>query len=112
MLRLSVLYAALDGDTAVRLLHLLAGLAVWEYAEQSARYIFGEALGDPVADQIWAALATGELDRTDISSLLGRNLSSGRLTAALNLLTSGKARFESRPQEDGKGRPREVWARA
>ena len=43
VLRLSVIYAALDGAEAIRLPHLKAALAVWEYAESSARYIFGDA---------------------------------------------------------------------
>ena len=32
--------------------HLEAALEVWRYVEQSARYIFGEALGDALADTI------------------------------------------------------------
>ena len=35
---------------------LLATFAIWEYSKDSARYIFGDALGDPVADRILAAL--------------------------------------------------------
>ena len=35
-------------------------LAVWEYAEHSARYIFGDALGDPLADEILAAIPASE----------------------------------------------------
>jgi hypothetical protein len=29
---------------------------LWDYAEESARYIFGDATGDPVADAILQAL--------------------------------------------------------
>jgi hypothetical protein len=56
VLRLSVLYAVLDGESVVRLPHLEAATAVWEYCEDSARYIFGDATGDPVADRIIEAL--------------------------------------------------------
>ena len=35
-------------------------MAVWEYAEHSARYIFGDALGDPLADEILAAIPASE----------------------------------------------------
>ena len=47
VLRLSVLYAAVDGVDAIRLPHLKADLGVWEYVEASALYIFGNATGDP-----------------------------------------------------------------
>jgi len=112
VLRLSVLYAALDGAAAIRLSHLKAALAVWEYCEDSARWIFGDATGDPIADRILEALSHGELTRTTIySGLFGRNVSAGRIAQALALLlTHGRARHESRDPE-GKGRPTEIWAR-
>ena len=111
VLRLSVLYAALDGADAIGLPHLKAALAVWEYCEASARHIFGNALGDPVADQILAALAQSELTRTQIYNMFGRNVPSARIAQALILLlTHGQARFEQRDSE-GRGRPTEVWMR-
>jgi hypothetical protein len=111
VLRLSVLYAALDGAEAIRLPHLKAALAVWEYSEESARYIFGDATGDPNADRIIEALAYRELSRTDINALFGRNVRSERIDQALNLLrVHGRARFEVR-DPSGKGRPSEIWIR-
>jgi hypothetical protein len=56
VLRLSVLYAALDRSAVITADHLLAALAVWRYAEESARWIFGDATGDPTADTIIGAL--------------------------------------------------------
>ena len=55
-LRFSLLYALLDGAAAIRRPHLEAALAVWQYAEDSARFIFGDATGDPIADRILSAL--------------------------------------------------------
>jgi hypothetical protein len=52
VMRIACLYALLDGLREVRREHLLAGLAVWKYCEASARYIFGDALGDPLADTV------------------------------------------------------------
>jgi hypothetical protein len=68
--------------------HLQAALALWDYAEKSVRFIFGNALGDPVADQIYNALKIDKngLTRTEISNLLGRNIQAGRIGAALDLL--------------------------
>ena len=109
VLRLSVLYAALDGADAMKLPHLMAALAVWQYAEDSARYIFGDATGDPVADRIHESLLQfGEMTRTDINSkVFGRHVSAGRISQALALLHKvSKARFEKRETE---GRSIEVW---
>ncbi len=44
VLRLSALYAVLDRSPMIREPHLLAALAVWDYAEASARRIFGSLL--------------------------------------------------------------------
>jgi hypothetical protein len=109
VLRLSLLYAVLDGADEIRREHLDAALAVWEYSEASARYIFGDVLGDPTADEILKALraaATG-LTRTDIRDHFRRNKQEGEITRALYLLhQKGLARFER--QETG-GRPIERW---
>lgn len=110
VVRLSMLYALLSKSSVIRAEHLHAALAVWKYAEASALYIFGDALGDPVADDILRALrmAPGGLTRTDIfSGLFGRNQSSARIGRALALLAEGGlARCE---REDTGGRPGERW---
>jgi hypothetical protein len=54
--RLAALYAIMNESYEIEHGHLLAALALWDYAEQSARYVFGDATGDPVADQILEAL--------------------------------------------------------
>jgi hypothetical protein len=111
VVRLSVLYAALDCSALIRAEHLMAALAVWRYCEQSARWAFGDATGDPTADAILSALRrNGDLDRQDINDLLGRHLNRSRIDAALGLLlTSGLARMR---REATGGRPREVWRAA
>ena len=107
---LSLVYALLDGAAHIDVVHLKAALAVWEYCEASAARIFGNALGDPVADEILLALrqaGSGGMTRTAIRDLFGRHRSSDRVGAALALLvTKGRARTEHK--ESG-GRPVEVW---
>lgn len=49
--RLSLIYALLDLSGVIRVEHLRAALAVWDYCEQSVWRIFGEASGDPDADK-------------------------------------------------------------
>jgi hypothetical protein len=110
VIRIALIYAVLDNSTAVDLPHLRAALAVWDYCEQSASQIFGDALGDPIADAIQVALrqaGKAGLSRTDIRDLFGRNCSGDRLGVALALLkTRGRARTEMRTTA---GRPSETW---
>jgi len=109
VLRLSLLYAVLDGAQEIRREHLDAALAVWEYCEASARYVFGDMVGDPVADALIKALRTASagLTRTEIRDHFHRKKQEGEITRALFLLHSkGLARFER--QESG-GRPVERW---
>ena len=57
-MRLAALYAVMDKSKTIEKEHLMAALALWHYAEASARYIFGDATGDRVADRIMEALRT------------------------------------------------------
>jgi hypothetical protein len=109
--RLALLYSLLDGRGEIGTDHLGAALAVWEYAEASVRYIWGDALGDPIADEILRALrAAGSvgMSRTAISNLFGRNRNAGQIGRALAMLVAaGKARMEK--QDYTGGRPVEMW---
>jgi hypothetical protein len=111
-IRLALLYALLDLKSEIGVDHLKAAGAVWEYAQASAIRIFGDALGDPVADEILRALQhagdTG-MTRTAIRDLFGRNQASERIGASLGLLAANaRARMEHR--QTG-GRPVETWFR-
>ena len=109
-IRLAALYAVLDLSQEVRREHIEAALALWEYSEESARYIFGDATGDAEADTILEALraaGTGGLTRTQIRDLFQRNKNAERVRQALAvLLRMGKAAQRS---EDTGGRPVERW---
>jgi hypothetical protein len=110
--RLALLYAQLDGKLIIELPHLAAALEVWRYCEDSARYVFGELLGDDTADAILAFLRTvgaAGATRTDISNLFGRNKPSAEIQRALNVLAEAKlARVEVEKLEDNPA-SRERW---
>jgi len=109
VLRLSMAYALLGQSTEIRPEHLEAALAVWEYCENSVRYLFGDAIGDPVADAILRALRenSGGFTRTDINNLFDRHKRAEEIDAALDLLRRlGRARYEP---EQTNGRPLERW---
>src|SRR5581483_8766342 len=86
---LSLLFALLDRSAVIRESHLLAALAVWDYCEASARFIFGDSLGYPDADRILAELRRSPegLTRTEIRDLFGRNRTEAEIAAALRCLT-------------------------
>jgi hypothetical protein len=108
-LRWSMIYAVLDGSPLIRLEHLRAGLEVWRYAFDSARVLWGDALGNPLADELLRALRARPdgMSRAAIYDYLGRNVRRDQIDQALVLLeVEGLARRELR--ETG-GRPSEVW---
>ena len=109
VLRLSCIYALMDRSNVVRAQHLRAGLAVWKYCKDSARYIFGDLIGDPDADEIRRALRLRPegLTRTEIRNLFQRNRRAEDISRALSVLERhGLAR---RQDERTGGRPTERW---
>lgn len=112
VLRLSALYAVLAGADHVGVEHLRAALALWEYCERSARWVFGAATGNRDADAILAALtAVGAagLTTTEINAgVFQRNAPAARIRAALDLLSlAGLA--VGRQESGGTGPTTQRW---
>jgi hypothetical protein len=111
VLRLSLLEAALNGCSEIRREHQDAALEIWRYCEQSAKYIFGDRLDDPTAQDIMSALrqaGTAGLTRNEILDIWHRNKQVADIQRALIWLSqAGLARCDKR---DGTGgRPSERW---
>ena len=72
-LRLSMVYALIDGVPIIGVDHLQAAYAVWRYCEESARLIFGESdAGNALAWTIHKSIvASAGISRTEISQALG-----------------------------------------
>ena len=112
VLRLSILYALMDCSAIIRQEHLEAALALWEYSEAAARFIFGDSLGDPSADEILRNLrliGPAGLNRTDISGLFGRNKNASEINRALTVLIEGGLARCKRSKSENGGRPEESW---
>jgi hypothetical protein len=108
VLRLQVAYAVFDRSPVIRAEHVMAALAVWEYAMASARWVFGDALGDTVADGILSALRIrGQMAKTEIYDLFSRHVPRSRIEKALDLLLASER--ITRSTEPTGGRPREVF---
>jgi uncharacterized protein DUF3987 len=110
-LRLSMICAVMDRSHYVRAEHLQAAFSIWNYSVDSIRYVFGDGLGDRVADAILNHLRAHPAGtaRSELFNLFGRNESSGRIEAALKMLESLRmARCVSVPAS-AKGRPTQAW---
>lgn len=109
VVRLSLLYALLDCSPEITEKHLRSALALWRYFAASARYIFGEALGDPAADTIITELRKRPegLTRTEISKLFSGNISRNDLDAAIARLVQENLAYMSMEATGGRGRPAE-----
>jgi hypothetical protein len=110
VLRMALIYSRLDGSCCIRREHLDAAHAIWRYAYDSAKFVFGDRAGDPVADQIYQALqqAGGAgMTRTDMRDLFGRHQPTERIDVALRTLAAtGRVRMQ---RENTPGRSVEKW---
>jgi hypothetical protein len=108
VMRLALVYALIDMANDIRKEHLEAALALWDYCERSANYIFGDSLGDKDADHLLSILRSTPvgLSRTqiredvfnknksakEIASILGRLLEFGRIRLEIDKNTGGAPR--------------------
>jgi hypothetical protein len=109
VLRLSVTFALLDGMNRITVAHIRAAEAVWNYARAGAALIFGTRTGDPIADQILAALQDSHgvvLDGAAIHRLFDGHVKGDRINQALELLE--KQGLANKENKATKGRPRLV----
>jgi hypothetical protein len=107
VLRLSMIYALLDKSAVIRGEHLEAAYALWQYAEDSARFIFGNSVGDALADRLLAAIRQCSRTGRDLHEVTNRHCTSRELEAALQRLVDLRLiRYEMVPTA---GRPAKVW---
>ena len=111
VLRLSMVYALLDGNNVITEAHLHAALAFWGYADESARLIFGGEAEDPLVGLVLAKLreAPHGLTRTQLSNAFSRNVESAKLLAALATLRDRGEAYAERERAGKPGAPAERW---
>jgi hypothetical protein len=111
-LRLAMLYALADLSQEIQYAHVESALAVWQYAEESARQLFGDLLGDPAADKLLAALREAEggtMTRNEVRDLFAHNKGAAELDRIRTLLLKARRiRVSSRREGDTK-KPTERW---
>jgi hypothetical protein len=108
-IRLALIYTLADGHKQIGPQHLDAALALHDYAARSADWALKGATGQPLAEQIHAALRTNPagLTRSQISDTLKHNQPAGQIDNALHALqTAGRATVT---QIATGGRPAQLW---
>jgi len=108
--RLALVYALLDRAQFIGSAHLEAALEVWRYADASARCVFGDRVGDRIADAILGALRRAGphgVTRTEINNLWNGRVVADRINAALAKLTAHGLAHSAKRMTGG--RPEERW---
>ena len=89
----------------------MAATAIWQFCQKSVEYVFGDSLGDQVADAILASLkAAGRegLTRTEINHLFSRNVPASQIARALGELSRRRLAMQHKGEATN-GRPPEIW---
>jgi hypothetical protein len=70
VIRLALTYALLDSSPAITSDHLTAAIAVWDYCDVSAAYVFGRSASNPLEKRIADELAVGPLTTSELHRAL------------------------------------------
>jgi len=105
VLRLSLMYAALDLSPRVTVPQLKAALAVWKYCEESAEYIFTESSGDSLVDKILAVITEAGkagINQTGLRRALSNHVTAQTLKTELSSLIADRVidAFEKPSSDD------------
>ena len=105
-LRLALVYALLDGADHIAEPHLKAALAMWQYAQASALYIFQNQAADPLEEKVLKLLGQKPLTATELHAALQRNVPKERLQPVLQHLEAQR-KIRIWHEKTG-GRPRQT----
>ena len=106
-LRLSLLYALLDGSRAIDVEHVDAAWALWSYCRRSAGYIFGRR-GEDISSRVLAAVQTAGAEgmtRTQLRDHFQRNEQADDIDRAVKLWERAGLLMTTTEPTGGPGRP-------
>ena len=110
VLRLSMIYALLDASSSISVSHLESALAVWQYCEESARFIFAGREVNPYSQKIMDLLQEGgEMSTTQIYDAFSKNITKKQMEQAIMELMSQKKIETETKKQPGKGRPKTMF---
>jgi hypothetical protein len=101
-MRLALTYALADGSRAITVEHLTAALAVWQYAADSSRLLFGDLSGSSDLDRLCDFLARSPGGRTKTE--ITRDCFKGNVKAdAIDMMLDALEKAGDIAQETAKG---------
>ena len=102
-----MIYALLEAQNIIMPNHLNAALAMWNYCENSARFIFSDHEPDPYTNKIVEALQVEPKSTTELHNLFNRKLKGKKLNTILKeLIAKGKIKSET---TNTKGKPKTLF---
>jgi hypothetical protein len=106
-----MIYTLLDNSCLMEPRHLAAAVAVVDYAERSAKAIFGQQTGDKRADNLLWHLdrAPDGLTKSEVFGNLGRSLSAADVNMILAVLKDNDLADCVITRPDKSKRTAEVW---
>ena len=110
VVKLALIFALLGQRRSICRDHLEAALAVWDYAERSARFVFGDALGNADAERLLSAIkaAPEGLSMTEVSKIFSGHKDAAAVQKMLSMLIRSCLIRESVEQTSGRPRKRFV----
>jgi hypothetical protein len=109
VMRIASIFALLDKTTVINPNHLKAAKAIVDYSERSVRFVFGDSIGDHIADRIHQELSLvfpDGLTETELHCSLG-NHAGKRFRGALITLQQNQLAYST--VERTRGRPVTRW---
>lgn len=86
LIRLSLIYALLDGKGEIAPEHINSAMALWSYAEQSVKCIFSSKSGNRITDKILSALSQKPHTLTELYSFFQCHINKDSLHASIQEL--------------------------
>jgi hypothetical protein len=91
VIRLSLIYALLDGSSVITADHLRSAVELWWFCEQSARRVFGGVSTNGIAERMYGFLqAHGRSTRTEVSRSVAHNIEKSLIDGALASLMKSR----------------------
>jgi hypothetical protein len=85
-MRIACVYALVDHQATVDIVHLKAALELWAYCVRSIDFIFGDRLGDPDAERLMSALEEAGVEGLSQSKIQRKVFGNHKDADSLNVL--------------------------
>ncbi len=103
IVRIAMIFAFYDGVEKIDEAHLIAANHVWKYAEDSWRFVYGDSLGDPIADELLKFLRSSKKERTKTAIInhFDNNKTAEEINKAIKILFEARLIEIKEVQDNG-----------